>query len=1160
MSPLIPRLAASLAVLAAAAPLGACDEQEPFARAFQVTAPDQLIGGDVAMARVGDFVIENDKIRVAVLNKDSSPAPGVFGGTFVDADLQRPEAEYRNGQGLDQLAEVIPVANLLWPRPDSGEVTIVADGSDGGPAIVRVTGEAAFFLETLAVLRTVGAAFSSILDLRFETDYILEPGKSYVRLSTRLIREGVDETETLPLPSLTGPRPILDAILGNPGNNEKPGVMAGDFVFFGARNDIFGPGIGFDEEKPIFDALFEGRDTFTSPLSFDYMAAAGGVVSYGYFNLGDPGGAPPQVLAPIITSSSTGFVTAALSCDTGAQDDATCDRFTVWSYDRYFAVGAGDVASIADIVFEARGVPVGRISGVVRSDNGGALPKGRVFLFRDPDPNRDWPDIYAAVEQNYRDVGVPGLLNAIDADVGLDRVLDGDFSATMPPGTYLLVAQNEGRTATSPVSRVTIAEGRTAVVSPVVPSPAHVRYRVTDGQGRLMPAKLSFVAVDEAGARATNDGLRRPYMGEGRLGNGVRFMEASHTGDGEVEVEAGRYDLIVSRGPEYAIHTERLVVSPGQVVTISAALVREIDSAGWISGDFHLHAEGSFDSGMKFTERVKRVLVEGVDLAVATDHDILTDYGPAVRELGVQDQVQTAVGVEMSTLELGHYVAFPLKYDASIIPHHGAPDWTCLDGPGLISELTSRIEPGVRGVRIVAHPRDGIIGYISQVEIDAYDFSRSLGLLSSSNILLARTTCEFDAMEIFNGKRFDLVRTPTNAEVIVFNRCDGRIEAAESAAELDAACPELSQGGPLATCPEGERLFECKQRHRRRMAFLSVREILTRTPAEQLALWNHVPGADDEANCLPSNFPDAIDPVVGQAPCAFHVGTYDEWMRWLDAGLAVTLTGGSDSHGNAREPGYPRNYVPSGAARPGDIDVAAVAERIVEGRAKPTFGPFVETRVGAASEGDMAPVSGGTFELAVNVQTASWFGVDRVEVYVNGLLEHVAVLDHGPEVIVDFDEVITLPTPSKDGFVSVVALGTRDENLFGPVTFDVQFGELQLPRVAALALGANPVLAGLITALGVTLASPAVPDYFPVFPVAVTNAIFLDVDGDGAWTPSTEPPPLCQRACPFGEANADDLCRAGEVCLPTGDCGLEVDGMCTTGPPGTESRAPAFGP
>jgi len=1144
--------AAAVALLAA----GCNSTDEPFARAYQVSAPDELIGGDVAMARVGDWVLENDKIRIAILDKDSSPAPGVFGGTFVDADLQRPESLFRAGVGADQLAEVIPVGNLLWTRPDTGDVAMVADGSDGGPAIVRVSGEGAFFLETLSVIKTIGGVLGAHLILRMETDYILEPGVPYVRMVTTISRSDVDATEPLPLPVVTGELPILDTLLGNPDDGKAPGMLGGDFVFFGARNDIFAPGIGFDEEKPIFDALFNGRDTFTHPLAFDYMAAAGGPVSYGYFNLGEDGGAPPKVLIPIITSSSTGFVTNSLNCSDGTSDDASCDSRTAWTFERYFVVGKGDIASVADVVYDVRGTPVGRIEGVVRGDNGQVLPNAHVFVFRDPDPNRTWPDIYAAVEQNYVDTGMPGLMGAIDADVGRDPVEDGDYAATLPPGDYLVVAQNEGRTSTSAPARVTIVVGETEVVSPVVPAPARVRFRVTDGEGRLTPAKLSFVAIGADGERMTSDGLRRPYMGEGRLGNGVRFQQPTTTGDGTIEVEAGVYDLVASRGPQYGLGTQRLDLRSGQEVSVNLTLLREVPTPGWIAGEFHIHAQGSFDSGMPLLERVSRIAAEGIDLAVATDHDIQTDYGPAVRALNLQDRLMTAVGVEMSTLELGHFVAFPLVYDHNAIPAHGAPDWTCLDGPGLMQELTSKIEPGENGVRIITHPRDGIIGYIDQLEISPYDFSRELGFLSATNILLARTTCDFDAMEVFNSKRFDLIRTPTNAEVIDFNLCTEAVEAATTVAELEATCAALSSGGPLTTCEAGERLSECKLRYRRRAAFIMAGRILRRTPEEQVALWNHVPSEDDEAKCLPSRHPNGADAEDAQSPCVFHVGTYDEWMRWLDAGLAVTLTTGSDSHGVAREPGFPRNLVRSDAPTPGAIRPGAVADEVVDGRVKPTFGPVIEATVNGAEEGQIAQVSGETFALRLKVRTASWFGVDRLEVYVNGNLEHAEDIDHGPTPIVDFDDTLTLPVPDRDGFVSVFAVGTREENLFGPVSYDVPFGELQLPRVAALALGANPVLSGVIQGLGVTLASPAVPDYFPVFPAAVTNAIFLDVDGDGAWTPSDTPPPLCAVPCDYGAANADDVCKANEVCLPTGDCGLPVDGTCTTGPPGTEDRAP----
>ncbi|TNF33813.1 MAG: PHP domain-containing protein [Deltaproteobacteria bacterium] len=1147
------RLILSCAAAALLAVAGCNDTGEHFARAYQAKAPDELVGGDVAMARVGDWVLENDKIRIAILDKDSSPAPGVFGGTFVDADLQRPEATFRDGIGADQLAEVIPVANLLWPRPDTGDVTLVADGSDGGAAIVRVSGEAAVFLETLSILKTLGTALSAHVDLRMETDYVLEPGASYVRIVTRVYRADVAEpTEPLPLPVVTDEEPILDTVLGNSADGKAPGMLAGDFVFFGARNDIFAPGIGFDENKPIFDALFEGRDTFTHPLVFDYMAAAGGPVSYGYFNVGDPGGAPPKVLVPIITSSSTGFVTNTLNCSDGSADDATCDAKTAWSFERYFVVGKGDIASVADIIYAARGVEVGTIMGVVRGTNGQPEANGHVFVFRDPDPTRDWADIYAAVDQNYRDTGMPGLMGAIDADVGRDPVEDGDYRATLPPGDYLVVAQNEARTSTSGVARVKIVAGETAVVSPVVPPPARVRFRITDGAGQLTPAKLSFVSVGADGERMIDDGLRRPYMGEGRLGNGVRFQQPTTTGDGVMEVEAGTYDLIASIGPEYSTDTRRLELQAGQEISVTLVLVHEVPTPGWVSSEFHVHAAPSFDSGMPLRERVSRVAAEGIDFVVATDHDVETDYGPTVGALNLHDRLQTSVGVEMSTLELGHFVAFPLVYDELAIPAHGAPDWTCLDGPGLLQALTDRIVPGESGVRIITHPRDGIIGYISQLELDPYDFTRSLGFLSASNTLLARTTCDFDAMEVFNSKRFDLIRTPTNAEVIRFNLCMQAIEASTSVSELEQVCPELTSGGPLASCPAGERLSECKYRFRRRAAYLVAGQILRRTPEEQVALWNHVPAASDEAACTPSRHPNGADPADADAPCTFHVGTYDEWMRWLDAGLSVTLTGGSDSHGVAREPGFPRNMVRSDAAVPGAIVPGEAATEVVKGHVRPTFGPMVDVSVGEATEGDIVTVSGETFALRVKIRTASWFGVDRLEVYVNGALEHAEDLDAGPTAIVDYDDTLTLPVPAKDGFVTVYTVGTREENLFGPVHYDVPFGELQLPRVAALALGANPILAAFTD----NLVTPAIPDFFPSFPAAISNAIFLDVDGDGAWTPSDAPPPLCAVACDYGAADADAPCREGEVCLPTGDCGLAIEGSCTTGPPGTEDRAP----
>ena len=604
----------------------------------------------------------------------------------------------------------------------------------------RVAGEGEFFLEALSLFKSPLAAqlFPNLkMNLSLQTDYILEPGANYVRMVTKVQRtdptpwadsltcsskfecdkdcpagvifdsDGCPTCEcandgALPLTSFKKTAAVFGVALGSLEDEIAPGMVTGDFVFFGGQNDIFAPGMGFDEEKTIFDALFQGLDPFTFPLEFDYMAASGGAVSYGYFTANAPGETEPKVLVPIITSSATAFATHSANCTTNSDDDEACDNFNTWTYERYFVVGEGDVASIAETVYKVRGTKVGTLSGVVMESQGEPAKNGRVFVLQNPDTNVTWTSVDDLVEANWKAFGTPGVVNAADADRGLDPVEDGDFKLSLRPGDYVLVAMNEAKTTTSLPTAFSIEEGERTVVHPVLPQPARVTYRIVDEAEQPMPGKLSFVAIMEDDKPATLDGLRRTYLGQGRLGNGVRFMKKTPRGHGTMEVEAGRYELTISRGTEYGISVHTLDLSPGEHVVVDAMLRREIDTSGWIAGDFHLHAEPSFDSGMKLENRITSIVAEGVEFAVATDHDIVTDYSPVVAEMGLQEQLQTSIGVELSTLELGHFIAFPLAYDHLEIPHHGAPDWACKDGQGIMAELEEHIEPGVEGVKIMA--------------------------------------------------------------------------------------------------------------------------------------------------------------------------------------------------------------------------------------------------------------------------------------------------------------------------------------------------------------------------------------------------------------------------------------------------------------------------
>ncbi len=103
--------------------------------------------------------------------------------------------------------------------------------------------------------------------------------------------------------------------------------------------------------------------------------------------------------------------------------------------------------------------------------------------------------------------------------------------------------------------------------------------------------------------------------------------------------------------------------------------------------------------------------------------------------------------------------------------------------------------------------------------------------------------------------------------------------------------------------------------------------------------------------------------------------------------------------------------------------------------------------------------------------------------------------------------------------------------------------ELQLPRVAALAFGSLPNI-------GSFFPQPAlVPDFYPTFPLAMTNAILLDVDGDG-WQRPGDGPAFCSAAC--DPTDAEGLCPDDQVCLETElVCGYDIPGECTTAAPGT---------
>ena len=175
--------------------------------------------------------------------------------------------------------------------------------------------------------------------------------------------------------------------------------------------------------------------------------------------------------------------------------------------------------------------------------------------------------------------------------------------------------------------------------------------------GDPMPCKLTLVGVDGT----PDPEFTRIDIGR-QEGDSLtaynRIM--SLTGIGVVHVPLGTYDVTVSRGPEWEINVVRKLKITPKGAFVVARLAHVVDSDGWISADFHVHASPSPDSRVPMHDRIYEFVADDVQMIVSTDHNVISDYDPIIRELNAGRFIASAVGDEMTTGSWGHFGAFPL--------------------------------------------------------------------------------------------------------------------------------------------------------------------------------------------------------------------------------------------------------------------------------------------------------------------------------------------------------------------------------------------------------------------------------------------------------------------------------------------------------------------
>jgi hypothetical protein len=346
----------------------------------------------------------------------------------------------------------------------------------------------------------------------------------------------------------------------------------------------------------------------------------------------------------------------------------------------------------------------------------------------------------------------------------------GNYSGKLAPGSYLLVADAEGASRAAP-KKVDLTSGaKTADFA--LPDSGHISYTVKDvtldSNGTPVPAKINIVGDD---INPTDKRFRDTKASSNiNLPTGVVSLRYTRTGasasdpEGLINIEPGHYRIVVSRGIEYSRFESIFDVAAGETVNFDAKIAQVVNSAGYIKGDFHQHSINSPDSPVDLDSRALTYAAEGIEFFASTDHDFRTNYEPILERLNLDQFVDSVVGEETTTFDYGHFNAFPFEVDSSK-PNNGAIDWG--RGGDFLNLLPTEIFSKMRsdGARVVQinHPRTpaslSFQEFFDQARI-SYDFDNgfiSSDIATATNDIfrleqgVAMFSDNFDSIELYNG-------------------------------------------------------------------------------------------------------------------------------------------------------------------------------------------------------------------------------------------------------------------------------------------------------------------------------------------------------------------------------------------------------------------------
>lgn len=299
-------------------------------------------------------------------------------------------------------------------------------------------------------------------------------------------------------------------------------------------------------------------------------------------------------------------------------DEVTLKPGEEITFARFLAVG-GSPAEAVGLVASHKGVACGRVAGTLIDKAERGIATARFVFLSEKTQLPAHPDA------------------------------NGHFAFPFPAGAYKVEIRDHGRESIS--SALDVRANGEHELRFATSDASAVAFDIRDAKGTSIPCKAQFIGIE---------GTKSPNLGPDNRARGCKDQYHSENGGFRVQLDPGKYRIVVTHGIEFSHIAKDIDLQPGKTIEIKGVLKRLVQTPGWISSDYHNHSTPSGDNTCGTDDRVINLAAEHIEFAPTTEHNRLYDWTPHIRKLGLSSEINTVPGTEF-TGSMAHMNMFPLK-------------------------------------------------------------------------------------------------------------------------------------------------------------------------------------------------------------------------------------------------------------------------------------------------------------------------------------------------------------------------------------------------------------------------------------------------------------------------------------------------------------------